>query len=121
MFSYATSNTNNNCLLVKARLGVYDSYVHWAMTVDATTNAFTHYVDGVANTAIGFDTTLCSRTGGTLVLGQDQDVVGGGFQANQVRLHTCTCLQMTQSAIGLAQLTHKNIPLAPILFAALLI
>eukprot|EP00037_Helgoeca_nana_P023522 m.244412 g.244412 ORF g.244412 m.244412 type:complete len:216 (-) comp26373_c1_seq13:9-656(-) len=115
MFSYAVSG-NDNCLVVRARVGDYTGYVHWAMTVDATTNAFTHYVDGVVNTAIGFGTTLCSRTGGTLVLGQEQDSLGGGFSATQVRLHTgervCRCLR-------LAQLTHKNMPLAPIVFTAL--
>jgi hypothetical protein len=67
---------------VKASIGVYGQFVHWAMVVDAS-NAVTHYVDGELTTLPMDQATYCGRSTGSLVLGHDQDNVGGALDANQ--------------------------------------
>merc|ERR1712110_1160037 len=59
-----------------------DTWVHWTMNVGMNA-AITHYIDGVKRDAMKYSPSLCGNGAGSLVLGQDQDNVGGGFDANQ--------------------------------------
>jgi hypothetical protein len=83
MFSFNTQG-NDNCILVGSSIGTYGVWVHWAMTIGAN-NAITHYVNGTASTAPASGGAYCNRSTGSLVLGHDQDSVGGGLDGNQVR------------------------------------
>ena len=74
---------NDNCLLVRASIGIYGRFVHWAMVVGADFSV-THYVDGEQTTLPTDQATYCNRSTGSLVLGHDQDSVGGRLDANQV-------------------------------------
>jgi len=79
---------------VRSTVGIYGTWVHWSMTVDAN-RAIQHYINGVVNNGPQYSTSFCANgNGGFLVLGHDQDSAGGGLDGNQVRPpppHTYTC------------------------------
>jgi hypothetical protein len=81
--------------------------VHWATMVDAN-NAVTHYVNGTVSTLGSSSTSWCGVQGGALVLGHDQDSVGGTLDANQapnivydsIRVHNVSLSQSQITAIA---------------------
>lgn len=81
LLSYATSTTTD-CLSVRANIGTYDVWVHWAMTVD-TNNQVQHYLNATAASggAMMGSSRFCGDTNGSLVLGQRQTSIGGGFNS----------------------------------------
>ena len=103
LVSYATSGSNNEFLLFAEPSGTVSAYINGqrtpldvgsndlfdgeshdlAVSWDSGTGEVSIYVDGtLTDTAIG-STGQPLATGGTLVLGQEQDNVGGGFQSIQ--------------------------------------
>tara|TARA_R110002096_G_scaffold280294_1_gene474426 strand:- start:807 stop:6806 length:6000 start_codon:yes stop_codon:yes gene_type:complete len=102
LVSYATSGSNNEFLLFAEPSGNVSAYINGqrtsldvgsndlfdgeshdlAVSWDSGTGEISIYVDGtLTDTATGSSNPLAS--GGTLVLGQEQDNVGGAFQSNQ--------------------------------------
>ena len=75
-----------------------DTWHHIAVVRDATGNAATLYIDGVSQGTQGTTLNALSIDVGGLMLGQEQDSVGGGFQSSQavdgsfddVRIYTRT-------------------------------
>ena len=64
---------------------LFDGDVHTlAVTWDSATGAFEVFLDGVSSFTDTVGTGLTLETGGTFVLGQDQDAVGGGFDTNEI-------------------------------------
>ncbi|NOT22470.1 MAG: DUF4347 domain-containing protein [Nitrospiraceae bacterium] len=58
---------------------------HLGATWSATNGGYSFYVDGhQVGTGTGLQTGYTTRSSGTVVVGMDQDRVGGGFQTNQV-------------------------------------
>ena len=78
------------------------------MTVDANTKIITHYIDGIQTTEVQYSTQWCGAQGGSLVIGQDQDSVGGRFNAKQapdvafggLRVHDVSLSQTAIAAIA---------------------
>ncbi|MEQ8604225.1 MAG: LamG-like jellyroll fold domain-containing protein [Marivibrio sp.] len=58
-------------------------WAHLAVTWDQATGATAFYVNGVKTAEGTYQTGEALGAGGTLVLGQDQDSVGGGFQPGE--------------------------------------
>jgi len=103
LFSYATAN-QDDAFRVDARTGsirveingvhydttvpesgLFDGNVHTlALTWDSATGALEVFVDGALAHSGVFQTGATIEQGGTVVLAQDQDSVGGGFASNQV-------------------------------------
>jgi hypothetical protein len=97
IISYANSSSDNALLLYDtAPLSVYingsaystgfnindNTWTHVCITRNTASGALKFYKNGVLVTSTtGVTTTIAS--GGTLVLGQEQDAVGGGFDAGQ--------------------------------------
>ena len=88
--SWATSTANQNCLLLKDYMfTVVDEWYYVVVTSDGPSMVV--YINGKATTnGIYIDSNFastgnnwCGDTTGSLVFGQDQDSVGGGFQAYQ--------------------------------------
>lgn len=103
LVSYATAGSNNEFLLFAEPSGNVSAYINGqrisldvgsndlfdgeshdlAVSWDSATGEVSIYVDGtITDTATG-STGRPLSSGGTLVLGQEQDNVGGGFQSNQ--------------------------------------
>ena len=99
-FSYAVTGADNELLLgangsgLRAGIGDViidspqgllgsDEWQHVAFTYNQTTGNVTFFVNGTEVNTQFAGVGLVVDNGGTLVLGQDQDVVGGGFQASQ--------------------------------------
>ena len=90
MFSYAGPGAGqDNCLLVRANVSTEGVWVHWAMTVAAVSRDITHYINGTLAPGMTYSTSWCGAQGGSLVLGQDQDVQGGNFNADQSVRYCC--------------------------------
>lgn len=104
LLSYAISSYDNELVLSvlpsgRIRLGIHntDQYTtsaypqlmdgdlhHIAVSWNGATGATSFYVDGVlVESFSGFATGVTLGSGGTLVLAQDQDSVGGGFNPDQ--------------------------------------
>jgi len=70
--------------------------------------AVTSYINGTVVTNLASSTRFCGTQGGTLVLGQEQDAVGGGFNAAQapnmwwdsLRIHTALLSRTEIAAIA---------------------
>jgi len=83
IFSYASA-ANNNCFLVRANMTTFGVWVHWAATVGPAPNYnVSHYINGTANSSPQYSTNWCGDLGGSLVIGHDQDSVGGRLDATQ--------------------------------------
>jgi hypothetical protein len=82
MISYAAGN-NDNCLLINTDVGADNvgDFLHLAVVVDSN-NVITTFLNGAA-VSVNHPGAFCNITGGSLVLGQEQDTVGGGFNGNQ--------------------------------------
>jgi VCBS repeat-containing protein len=65
---------------------VYDSQPHeWTVSRIGATGAVAFYVDGVLKAStLGFQSGVSLSPGGELILAQEQDSVGGGFDAGQM-------------------------------------
>ncbi len=102
--SYATA-ASDNALLIGIESGVAvirmdsstwttnvtaaeltDGAAHeWTLIRSATSGAMSLYIDGrMRSSTTGFLTGAALGSGGTLILGQEQDTVGGGFQTHQI-------------------------------------
>ncbi|WP_236632959.1 LamG-like jellyroll fold domain-containing protein [Endozoicomonas elysicola] len=98
IFSYATSNSDNEILLFgqeNLELGIDNSYLstgidvsdgnwhHIAWTWDSATGNTKVFVDGTEQYSGTLKQGYTIEDGGALVFGQEQDSVGGGFQSSQ--------------------------------------
>jgi hypothetical protein len=70
--------------LVKSTIGIYDVWVHWSMTID-TTSAISHFINGQPTILPRDQVAYCGSSTGALVIGHDQDAVGGALDPNQAR------------------------------------
>jgi len=84
-FSYASaSSTNYNCLLLRNQIFDVSSAGKWtyvAMTYDGLTSNL--YIDGVSVGVPAGMTPFCGEHTGAIVIGQEQDAYGGGFDPSQ--------------------------------------
>lgn len=83
MFGFNTAG-NDDCILAmppKLETGEADGWLHWAMNIDSD-RAITHYING-GQRSLAYGTHFCGNTVGSLMIGQDQDIVGGGLDAGQ--------------------------------------
>ncbi|KAL9972439.1 hypothetical protein ACROYT_G018741 [Oculina patagonica] len=99
LFSYTVNGADNSLLIItsptlrviindkKRDSGAsleYGKWNHICFTWTNTNGEYWFYKDGVAvATDTGLNTGGTIRSGGTTVIGQEQDAVGGGFQADQ--------------------------------------
>uniref|UniRef100_A0A7N5JYF5 Pentraxin family member n=1 Tax=Ailuropoda melanoleuca TaxID=9646 RepID=A0A7N5JYF5_AILME len=101
LFSYATRHTDNELLIFKPRPNQYSLYVggpfvtftvpekqkaaweHICMSWDSTNGLVEFWLDGQPLPRMGLKKGYAINKEGSLVLGQEQDSVGGGFDVNQ--------------------------------------
>lgn len=117
LLSYAT-RTSVDCLSVRANVGTYGVWVHWAVTVDSNYRV-RHFINGTAASggALVGSTTFCGQNGGSLVLGQRQGTVGGGFDPRHAPDVTLDSLRIHREVLSLDQLNrtvHGDVSSAPL-------
>ncbi|XP_070622465.1 serum amyloid P-component-like [Erythrolamprus reginae] len=101
LFSYATRSSDNDFLIYKAQPNEFSVYVggsvqtfkvaqeekpswkHICVSWDSTKGLVQLWVNGEPLPRVGLRKGYTINPGGSLVLGQDQDNVGGGFDINQ--------------------------------------
>ncbi|XP_053225352.1 serum amyloid P-component-like [Podarcis raffonei] len=103
LFSYATRKSDNELLIFKPKLNQYNFYVggtsvtfsvpermtsgpqweHICMSWESATGLVEFWLDGQPLPRMGMKKGYSIGTGGSLLLAQDQDSVGGGFDINQ--------------------------------------
>ncbi|MEZ5841019.1 MAG: LamG-like jellyroll fold domain-containing protein [Hyphomicrobiales bacterium] len=77
-------NGHNEPLGIPASEIIDGSQHQVSLTWDAPSGVMTVYIDGVERYSTTLDGHLAITAGGTLVFGQEQDTVGGGFNASQI-------------------------------------
>ncbi|MFO1321692.1 MAG: DUF4347 domain-containing protein [Burkholderiales bacterium] len=99
--SQATANTYSQLL---------DGNAHRiSITWDKATGALVFYIDGAAvETFSGFETGAVIDTGGTLVLGMDQDSVDGGYVYDQVLAGTLYDVRIFNTVRSAAQIAASH-------------
>ncbi|NXS50465.1 SAMP protein, partial [Balaeniceps rex] len=117
LFSYATKAQDNEILLFKPKPGEYRFYVggkfvsftvpesiakseHVCATWDSTTGIVRFWFDGNAWPRKGLQKGYTVGTEGTIVLGQEQDAFGGGFNAQQSFVGEISSVYMWDTGIS---------------------
>ncbi|XP_070541644.1 uncharacterized protein [Ptychodera flava] len=91
-----------NVLLVIPASPIDDrSWHHVCITWSSSDGSWKYYLDGVVNKAgSGHQTGYAMRSGGFLVLGQEQDTVGGRYQTSQALVGSLTEFNMWSTAMN---------------------
>jgi VCBS repeat-containing protein len=122
LFSYATSDTDNELLIFDApdiqvlingssidtNVDIADGeFHHLVLSWDSSTGGLKLYVDGDLSFTGVLEASQPISSGGTIVLGQEQDSLGGGFQNNQAFSGTLDEVAIYGSVLSDAQVqTH---------------
>ena len=102
IFSYAAGT--DNCILVRSGSFPNNQWVQWVMKVERS-RSITHYVDGANTPGLIYTDSFCGNQGGSMVLGQDQDNVGGGFDGGQAAEVYYASLRVFEGALTESQIT----------------
>lgn len=125
-FSYATSSTYNNELLifkgpnsVSTSIAVYFASTEYlitnynlplnnwlCMTVSCSSSSFTFYENTTAIRTINKNTNAL-RSSGTIVIGQEQDSVGGGFDNTQDYIGDFAMMHIYDRALTASEIEYN--------------
>lgn len=133
MFSYATSSTNNNDIILKdlnGKLSIFirnkevvtpillpaNKWTHIAASWESATGKLNVYQDGNLAYTTTFSTGVLIGTTGCLVLAQDQDAVCGGYDGTQSFIGTLNHVNVYGSILTPEQIKQDmnlTTPIAP--------
>lgn len=103
--SLATTATQN-CMYISTNMLTINTWNHLIVTWDGTTNSL--YVNGATSTVTSGVNAVCVAASGSLVFGQEQDVVGGNFQSNQAANMYLDTVAIYDTAWTSAEIPAKN-------------
>ncbi|KAJ6657048.1 hypothetical protein lerEdw1_003049 [Lerista edwardsae] len=125
-FSYATSATDNDIVLFQPKSSIYHLYVgnefidffflekmdsrprweHICMSWESATGLVEFWLDGVRWPRYGMMKGYSVSAEASIVLGQDQDVTGGGFELSQSYVGELTDVYMWDRVLSPKEVRH---------------
>ena len=115
---YVSSGSSSYCVCVRAffffhskRAGAVNDgrWHHVCFTWESTAGSYNIYVDGSQKTAgSGLKKGHVIRGGGALILGQEQDSVGGGFDASQSFVGMMSQVNLWNRVLTAQEISHMS-------------